>query len=99
MPRFDWIFGVFFLLSPVLNAWYWVWVLPFAVLWPSVWAWTASVAIILTYIIGLHLPASGVNDYDVHGLAKAAQIASIVAALIIDYRYQRLRLPSRKEGR
>lgn len=53
-PRGDWIFGGMLLLGPVLNPWYWVWVLPFAVVYCSRWAWTASVALLLSYVIGLN---------------------------------------------
>ncbi len=91
MPRMDWIFGVFFLLSPVLNAWYWVWILPFAVIWPSAWAWTVSVTIALSYVIGLHLPESGLRNYQVADFAQFAQVLSVGIALMFDYRHQRLR--------
>lgn len=92
IPRFDWIFGCLFLLSPVLNAWYWVWVLPFAVLWPSTWAWTISVAIILSYCIGLNLPDLQLYDYQVHELALWVQVISVCIALFIDYRSQRFNI-------
>ncbi len=93
LPRFDWVFGCLLLLSPVLNAWYWVWILPFAVLWPSAWAWTISVTIFLSYAIGLHLPDSELNDYQVHSLALWIQVICALTALVIDYRSERLKLP------
>ena len=96
IARFDWIFGVLFLLSPVLNAWYWVWILPFAVLWPSCWAWTASVVLMLSYSIGLHLPDSQLRDYEVHRWAQWIQMIAIGVALIVDYRYQRFRLSNHR---
>ena len=40
---------------PVVNAWYLLWLLPFAVIRPSAWAWTASVAVLLSYVTGLNL--------------------------------------------
>lgn len=92
IPRMDWIFGVLLVLSPVLNAWYLVWVLPFAVIWPSVWAWTASVVIVLSYVIGLNLPYSDLNSYQVLPYAQIAQILCIGIALIIDFRYGRFRI-------
>ena len=55
VPRGDWIYGAFLLAAPVINAWYLLWLLPFAVVYPSRWAWTASVAVLLSYITGLHL--------------------------------------------
>ncbi len=93
IPRMDWIFGMLLLLSPVVNAWYWVWVLPFAVIWPSAWAWTASVTIALSYVIGLNLQESNLSDYQVAGFAQLVQILSVSVALVIDYRYGRFRRP------
>ncbi|MYD78953.1 MAG: hypothetical protein F4239_08745 [Gammaproteobacteria bacterium] len=88
----DWVFGVFFLLSPVLNAWYWVWVLPFAVLWPSAWAWTVSVTILLSYIVGLNIPGSELGNYQVAFSAQIIQLLSVAVALIYDYRHNRFRM-------
>lgn len=54
MPRGDWLFGVFFLFAPVVNAWYLLWLLPFAVIYPTAWAWSASFAVLLSYMIGIN---------------------------------------------
>ena len=59
VPRGDWVYGVLLAASPVINPWYLLWVLPFAAIFPSVWAWTASVAVLISYITGLN-----VNDYE-----------------------------------
>lgn len=61
--RGDWIFGLFFLCIPAFNAWYMVWLLPFAVIYPSATAWAASVSLLLAYGIGLNLPGSGLEPY------------------------------------
>lgn len=53
--RGDWLFGLFLLALPVLNPWYLVWLLPFATLHPTRWAWAASVAVLLAYATGLNL--------------------------------------------
>ena len=63
MPRGDWIFGAFLLLSPTINPWYLIWVLPFAVVYRSAWAWTASVAVLLAYVTGLNLDDMGLEPY------------------------------------
>ena len=55
VPRGDWLFGALLALAPVVNPWYLLWVLPFAVIYPSAWAWTASAAVLLSYITGLNL--------------------------------------------
>ena len=46
VPRGDWIYGALLAVAPVINAWYLLWLLPFAVVFPSTWAWTASVAVL-----------------------------------------------------
>ncbi len=85
IPRFDWVFGVFLLLSPVINAWYFIWVLPFVVLKPSYWGWTASVVLHLSYVTGLHLENSILGAYQVATPAWTFQMLAIGIALAIDY--------------
>lgn len=84
VPRGDWIFGVLFIASPVFNAWYMLWVLPFAAIYPSRWAWTASIVLLLTYITGLNL-----NDFTTQAYAqpiwvKIAEFCAIAIALCWD---------------
>ncbi len=55
--RGDYLFGMFFLCIPVLNPWYMIWLLPFAVIYPSCWAWVASLSLFISY-------ASGINTND-----------------------------------
>ena len=64
VPRGDWVYGAFFLAAPVINAWYLLWLLPFAAVYPSRWAWTASVAVMLSYITGLTLGDYGMQAYE-----------------------------------
>ena len=90
IPRMDWVFGLLLLASPVINPWYLVWLLPFAVLWPSVWAWTAAVVLSLSYMTGLHLPDSELGAYQIVRFAWVIEITTIGFALLFDYwRYRR----------
>lgn len=91
IPRFDWIFGIFFLLSPVANPWYMIWLLPFAVLRPSYWAWTLSLVVSLSYVTGINLIESDLNAYEIADWAYALEIAAISIALFYDYTNKRLR--------
>jgi len=77
IPRGDVLFGVLLLLSPVINPWYLLWLLPFAVLFPSFWAWTASAAILLSYTTGLNLP-----DYTLQPFAQPLWIRGLEFGLI-----------------
>ena len=55
VPRGDWVYGALLALWPVVNPWYLLWLLPFAAIRPSAWAWTASVAVLLAYVTGMNL--------------------------------------------
>ena len=78
MPRGDWLYGAFLAASPVINPWYLLWLLPFAAIVPSVWAWTASVAILLGYVTGLTL-----NDYDLQLYQHPSWIRPLEFGLIL----------------
>ena len=90
MPRADWIYGLFLFIAPVINAWYWLWVLPFAVLFPSFWAWTASVALFLSYIVGLHIPGSELQPYEMPLVVRLIEFSLIAIALVFDYRNRKI---------
>jgi hypothetical protein len=56
---------VLLLLSPVVNAWYLLWLAPWAALRPATWHFGAMVAVSLAYLTTgvLGLPAAGVYDH------------------------------------
>lgn len=62
--RGDLLYLGLFLCAPVFNPWYLAWLLPFAVLRPSVWAWALSVSILLSYATGINLSNSGLEPYE-----------------------------------
>lgn len=51
----DWVFGCFFLFSPVINSWYLLWMVPFVAVNPRCWSVTACAVVSLSYITGLNL--------------------------------------------
>ncbi|MCY3928007.1 MAG: hypothetical protein OXG81_07020 [Acidobacteria bacterium] len=85
IPRGDWLFGVLLVLSPVINPWYLLWLLPFAVVFPSVWAWTASVAVLFSYITGLNLPDYTLQPYEQPVWGRGLEFGLIGLALAIDF--------------
>ncbi|PCH61589.1 MAG: hypothetical protein COC05_00105 [Gammaproteobacteria bacterium] len=89
MPRVDWVFALFLLIAPVINAWYWLWVLPFAVIFPSFWAWTVSVALLLSYCVGLHIPGSELDAYEMPIWIRSVEFALIAVAVAIDMQNRR----------
>ena len=85
LPRFDWLFGAFLLLSPVVNAWYLLWIFPFALIKPSYWAFSLTVAAPLTYVTGLQIEQSNLGAYQIHKTAYTLQVLIIAIALILDF--------------
>ena len=57
--RGDLLYAGLFICAPALNAWYLVWLLPFAVFRPSLWAWSASLFIFLSYASGINIDSDG----------------------------------------
>ncbi len=91
IPRGDWLFGVLLLLSPVINPWYLLWLLPFAVVFPSVWAWTASAAVLLSYVTGLNIPDYTLQPYEQPVWARGLEFGLIGLALTFDFARRRRR--------
>ncbi len=56
IPRGDYLFALLFICIPALNPWYAIWLAPFVLRWPSIWAWVGSVSLILSYASGINLP-------------------------------------------
>lgn len=64
IPRGDVLFAGLLLLSPVVNPWYVLWLMPFAVIYPSRWAWLFSFTVSLSYITGLNLQDANLTAYN-----------------------------------
>lgn len=86
MPRMEWVFGMFFLFSPVVNAWYLIWLLPFAVMHRCYWAWAVSLVIGLSYITGLNLIESNLGAYEIAAEARVIEFFALSLALWFDWR-------------
>ena len=78
IPRGDWVYGALLAASPVINPWYLLWVLPFAALFPSVWTWTASAAVLLGYVTGLNM-----RDYEMDPYAQPLWARGLEFGLIL----------------
>ncbi len=84
VPRGDWVYSVFLVAAPVINAWYLLWLLPFAAVYPSRWAWTASVAVLLSYVTGLTLGEYGMQPYAQPWWVRPLEFGAIGIALLWD---------------
>ena len=82
--RGDWVFGAWLACSPVVNPWYLLWLLPFAAIRPSRWAWTASVAVLLAYATGLQLMVLEGQPFDLPAWAWALEYGAIGVAAGVD---------------
>jgi hypothetical protein len=77
------IFAVVVLVSPAVNAWYILWVLPFAVGQSAIWPWLISAALPLSYLTGLNLDSSTLAAFQVHPVAYGLQVIIILFALVL----------------
>ena len=78
--RFDYLFALAFLCLPAFNAWYWLWLLPFAVIYPSAWAWVGSVSVFLAYMSGINLAQSSLQLYEQPLWAMTIEFTAIALA-------------------
>lgn len=91
IPRGDLLFALLLLCIPAMNPWYLIWLLPFAVIYPSYWAWTASIAVLLSYVIGLNLNTDTLEPYEQPLWAITLEYCCILIACLFDfYRNKRL---------
>ena len=84
IPRGDRIYGCFLLAAPVINPWYALWLLPFAAVYPSCWAWTASLALLLSYVTGLNLGVFDLEPFAHPHWLRPLEFGLIFAAVGVD---------------
>jgi hypothetical protein len=80
------IFAIALMLSPAVNAWYILWVLPFAVRNQTIWPWLMGLALPLSYLTGLNLDSESLAPFSVHPNAYALQAALVLSAVLIGAR-------------
>lgn len=85
LPRGDILFGLFFLVAPVVNAWYLLWLLPFAVFYPSLWSWTFSVVVLLSYAIGINLGSLQYQPFELPLWVYLTEYGAILVAIILEW--------------
>lgn len=91
--RADLLFAALFLCIPAFNAWYMVWLLPFAVLYPGVWAWVASVSLLLVYASGINLNDPHLGAYEQPMWVVSIEFGSIVIISLLAKLFKSSRLP------
>ena len=88
-PPGDRIYGLLLLLAPVVNPWYLLWVLPFAAIRPSLWAWTASLAVLLSYATGLNLQDMNLHPFGHPSWVPALEYGAIALAVVAGMVFRR----------
>ncbi|MEM1052441.1 MAG: glycosyltransferase, partial [Pseudomonadota bacterium] len=78
------IFGAILLFAPAVNAWYLMWVLPFAIDRRDIWPFVASAALPLSYLTGLNLELYELEAFEVHPLALRIEWSLIAGAIAFD---------------
>lgn len=78
------IFGAILLFAPAVNAWYLLWLLPFALDRGDVWPYVASAALPLSYLTGLNLEIYELEAFEVHPIALRIEWLLIGGAILFD---------------
>ncbi len=93
------IFGIILLFAPAVNAWYLMWLLPFAVGRREVWPYVASAALPLSYLTGLNLELYEFEDFEVHPIAHRIEWLLIGGAILFDLkRHKRTERTQKRTG-
>ncbi|MEM9620033.1 MAG: hypothetical protein AAF993_00195, partial [Pseudomonadota bacterium] len=83
------LFALLLFVLPVFNPWYMVWWLAFAVLRPTVTAWTCSVVLLLSYVTGINTGDTNLQLYQMPTWALWLEFGAVALALAVDlWRYQ-----------
>lgn len=84
IPRADWIFAAFFFLSPVVNPWYLLWMLPFVALRPTLWGIAALTAVMLSYVTGQNIHSTTLDAFDHPVWVRPLEILPVILALCFE---------------
>lgn len=91
LARGEVVFGLVLALSPVVNPWYALWMLPFAAGSSLVTPWVAAAVLPLSYAHGLFVDDPSLVPYQVAPAALALEWGAIATALAFDlYKHSRL---------
>jgi len=80
----DGIYGLFLFVSPVINPWYLLWIMPFAVRRPRIWSITALIAVSLSYATISNLSADGAGNFGHPSWLRPVEFGIILLAIAID---------------
>ena len=80
MVRGDLLLAALFLISPVVNPWYLVLLVPFLALQPSFWGITAVTTVLLAYCTAANLQLTGMGGFDHPWWVRPLEIVPVLLA-------------------
>ncbi len=89
LPPLHIVFGAVLLVAPVVNPWYLLWGLPAAVTSRAAWPWTASFALLFSYVTGDNLGFPSLDPFAVHPLSYWLQWSLTLGAIGFAIRHYR----------
>jgi len=84
--RGDLLIGSLLLLSPVINPWYLLWVLPFTAMRNYITPWVMSFALLFSYFSGINLHSEHLQAYQLAIWVKPVEYTLMVCAITYDTR-------------
>ena len=86
IPSVDRAFGAVLIFAPVVNPWYLLWLLPFAVLRPSRTVWAATFVLPLSYLNGNNFTQFGLPQFDLPIAITLIEISVLAGMAWLDWR-------------
>ena len=79
------VYALLMICLPVVNAWYFAWVLIFAPLTRNYWPWVSATAVWLTLVIGINLRSDTLDLYEMPLGILTLEYMIIVAAVLCEF--------------
>lgn len=89
LVRGDLLLAALFLISPVVNPWYLVLLVPFLALQPSLWGITAVTTVLLAYCTAANLQLTGMGGFDHPWWVRPLEIVPVLLAAAISFALER----------
>ncbi len=82
--RGDLLIGGLLMLSPVINPWYLLWLLPFAAIQNYTWPWVLSFTVLFSYFSGINSGSDALAAYQLFVWVKPIEYIPVLLAMCYD---------------
>ena len=89
LPRGDILFAAMLICLPALNPWYAIWLLVFLSLKPNIFAWLATMMLLLSYSSGINLSNNNLGSYQIPNWVLAIEFGSMLLLLTVCFLYKK----------